>query len=168
MSPQVPSSPKRIVFTGGSGEAGRHVIAKLLTYGHEILNVDVVPLDNPKVHTLKADLTDGAQAFNSLSCHFKVSEPFMEPVQTPDAVVHFAGTCPLPSLQHNTIQSSRLCYICGAGRSRPQVDKVDQDNKYILALTNTHCLFAHRHSPTNEGPRQRNISNQHYGLLQHH
>jgi hypothetical protein len=41
---------------------------------------------------LKADLTDGAQAFNSLSCHFKISEPFMEPVKTPDAIVHFAGT----------------------------------------------------------------------------
>jgi nucleoside-diphosphate-sugar epimerase len=85
------NASKRIVFTGGSGVAGRHVIEKLLSYGHEILNVDVVPLDNPSVYTLKADLTDGAQAFNSLSCHFKVSEPFMDPVKTPDAVVHFAG-----------------------------------------------------------------------------
>ncbi|KAF1953981.1 NAD-dependent epimerase/dehydratase-like protein [Byssothecium circinans] len=82
---------KRIVFTGGSGIAGRHVIAKLLEHGHRILNVDVTPLDNPEVYTLKADLTDGAQAFNSLSCHFELSEPFMEPVQTPDAVIHFAG-----------------------------------------------------------------------------
>jgi nucleoside-diphosphate-sugar epimerase len=84
-------SAKRLVFTGASGVAGRHVIDKLLTYGHEILNVDVVPLDNPDVYTLKADLTDGAQAFNSLSCHFRVSEPFNAPIQTPDAVIHFAG-----------------------------------------------------------------------------
>lgn len=91
------SQTKRIVFTGGSGVAGRHVIEKLLTFGHEILNVDATPLDNPNVHTLKADLTDGAQAFNSLSCHFKISEPFMEPVKTPDAVVHFAGTYHLAS-----------------------------------------------------------------------
>ncbi|KAL1793091.1 hypothetical protein ACET3X_008073 [Alternaria dauci] len=84
-------SKKRIVFTGGSGVAGRHVIEKLLSFGHEILNVDATSLDNPNVHTLKADLTDGAQTFNSLSCHFKISEPFMEPVKTPDAVVHFAG-----------------------------------------------------------------------------
>jgi nucleoside-diphosphate-sugar epimerase len=76
------TSKKRIVFTGGSGVAGRLVVEKLLSYGHEILNVDVA---------LKADLTDGAQAFNSLSCHFRVSEPFMDPVKTPDAVVHFAG-----------------------------------------------------------------------------
>ncbi|KAF2831921.1 NAD(P)-binding protein [Ophiobolus disseminans] len=86
-----PKSSKRIVFTGGSGVAGRHVIARLLSFGYEILNVDAVPLDNPKVHTLKADLTDGAQAFNSLSCHFRPSEPFPGPVTTPDAVVHFAG-----------------------------------------------------------------------------
>ncbi|KAH7391927.1 NAD-dependent epimerase/dehydratase-like protein [Pyrenochaeta sp. MPI-SDFR-AT-0127] len=91
MSSQSPPSPKRIVFTGGSGVAGRHVIDRLLSYGHEVLNVDVVPLNNPNVHTLKADLTDGAQAFNSLSCHFKVSEPFKDPIRTPDAVVHFAG-----------------------------------------------------------------------------
>ncbi|KAL5121841.1 UDP-glucuronate decarboxylase activity protein [Pleosporales sp. CAS-2024a] len=86
-----PISGKRIVFTGGSGVAGRHVVEKLLSYGHEILNVDVVPLDNQRVYTLKADLTDGAQAFNSLSCHFRVSEPFMNAMSTPDAVVHFAG-----------------------------------------------------------------------------
>jgi nucleoside-diphosphate-sugar epimerase len=82
---------KRIVFTGGSGLAGRHAIEKLLIYGHRILNVDIAPLDNPSVYTLKADLTDGAQAFNSLSSHFKVNEPFLEPLQTPDAVIHFAG-----------------------------------------------------------------------------
>ncbi|KAH3916109.1 hypothetical protein HBI56_037860 [Parastagonospora nodorum] len=84
-------SGKRIVFTGGSGVAGRHVIEKLLSYGHEILNVDTAPLDNSNVHTLKADLTDGAQAFNSLSCHFRIGEPFMDEIRTPDAVVHFAG-----------------------------------------------------------------------------
>lgn len=88
---QSATSRKRIVFTGGSGLAGRHVIAKLLEHGHKILNVDIAPLDNPSVYTLKADLTDGAQAFNSLSCHFNVTEPFQEPLQTPDAVIHFAG-----------------------------------------------------------------------------
>jgi nucleoside-diphosphate-sugar epimerase len=87
------SAGKRIAFTGGSGVAGRHVVDKLLSNGHEILNVDITPLDHPKVYTLKADLTDGAQAFNSLSCHFRVSEPFMDPIRTPDAVVHFAGKC---------------------------------------------------------------------------
>jgi nucleoside-diphosphate-sugar epimerase len=85
---------QRIVFTGGSGVVGRHVIEKLLEYGHEILNIDLTPLENSDVHTLKADLTDGAQAFNSLSCHFSVTEPFLDPIQKPDAVVHFAGIYP--------------------------------------------------------------------------
>lgn len=85
-------SKKRIVVTGGSGVVGRCVIEKLLSYGHEILNVDQTPLDNPKVHTLKADLTDGAQAFNALSCHFQISEPFLEQMRTPDVVIHLAGT----------------------------------------------------------------------------
>ena len=83
---------KRIVVTGGSGVVGRIVIEKLLSYGHEILNVDQTPLDNPNVHTLKADLTDGAQAFNALSCHFQISEPFREELRTPDVVIHLAGT----------------------------------------------------------------------------
>lgn len=71
---------------------GRTVIEKLLSYGHEILNVDQTPLDNPNVHTLKADLTDGAQAFNALSCHFKIGEPFLDELRTPDVVIHLAGT----------------------------------------------------------------------------
>ncbi|KAF2015938.1 NAD-dependent epimerase/dehydratase-like protein [Aaosphaeria arxii CBS 175.79] len=91
------SRKQKIVFTGGSGLAGRHAISKLQEHGHKILNVDVTPLDNPDVYTLKADITDGAQAFNSLSCHFSKQEPFHEPLQTPDAVIHFAGI-PQPML----------------------------------------------------------------------
>ncbi|KAJ4411140.1 UDP-D-apiose/UDP-D-xylose synthase 2 [Didymella pomorum] len=92
MSPDLSTGPpKRIVITGGSGVVGRTVIEKLLSYGHEILNVDQTPLDNPNVHTLKADLTDGAQAFNALSCHFKIGEPFMDELRTPDVVIHLAG-----------------------------------------------------------------------------
>jgi nucleoside-diphosphate-sugar epimerase len=93
MSNETTSNPKkRIVITGGSGVVGRCVVQKLLSYGHEILNVDQTPLDNPNVHTLKADLTDGAQAFNALSCHFQISEPFLEEMKTPDVVIHLAGT----------------------------------------------------------------------------
>ena len=43
---------KRIVFTGGSGKAGRHAIAHLQGKGHKILNVDLKPLDLPGVNTL--------------------------------------------------------------------------------------------------------------------
>lgn len=81
----------RIVFTGGSGKAGRHVIPYLLDQGHEVLNLDLVPLDNPKVYTLKVDLTQSGQVFNALSTHFSMSEYGLPSLPPPDAVIHFAA-----------------------------------------------------------------------------
>jgi len=34
-------SGKRIVFTGGSGKAGRHVISELIKKGYSVLNLDL-------------------------------------------------------------------------------------------------------------------------------
>ena len=50
----------RIVFTGGSGKAGRHVIPELIKRGYEVLNVDLIdfPDKEANVFTLKTDLTD--------------------------------------------------------------------------------------------------------------
>lgn len=83
---------KRIVFTGGSGKAGRHVIPWLLSRGHKVLNVDQTALDLPGVHTLLADVTDGAEVMNALSCHFGY-DGYETPGGPPkvDAVVHFAA-----------------------------------------------------------------------------
>ncbi len=83
---------KRIVFTGGSGKAGQHVVAYLTARGHEVLNLDLVPLDHPGVTTLTTDLTDSGQVFNALSMHFNFKG--LESGQGPapvDAVVHFAA-----------------------------------------------------------------------------
>ncbi|EXJ74863.1 uncharacterized protein A1O5_01559 [Cladophialophora psammophila CBS 110553] len=86
---------KRIIVTGGSGYAGRHIVAFLLDQGHEILNLDLVPLPEPlaqRVHSMKVDLSDGGQVFSALSSHFKLTQPFHEPLMTPaDAVIHLAG-----------------------------------------------------------------------------
>ena len=49
---------KRIIFTGGSGKAGKHAVPHLLAKGYSILNVDLKPLDQPGVNTLIADITD--------------------------------------------------------------------------------------------------------------
>lgn len=59
------SNAKRIVFTGGSGKAGKHVIPELIKKGYEILNVDLVnfPLPDQNVFTLKTDLTDSGQVW---------------------------------------------------------------------------------------------------------
>ena len=83
---------KRIVFTGGSGKAGKHAVQYLVEHGYRVLNIDTKPLDNPKVRTLITDLTDQGQVFNALSSYTGLHEfdaslrP--EPI---DAVVHFAA-----------------------------------------------------------------------------
>jgi len=83
---------KRIVFTGGSGKAGRHVVPYLLDQGHTVLNVDLVPLDHPGVNTLTADLTESGQAFNALSMHFDFDGFTTGSGPAPvDALVHFAA-----------------------------------------------------------------------------
>jgi UDP-glucose 4-epimerase len=83
---------KRIVFTGGSGKAGRHVIPYLTARGHEVLNIDLAPLDCPGVNTIHADLTNNGEAFNALSMHFGFEglESGKGPAPV-DAVVHFAA-----------------------------------------------------------------------------
>jgi len=85
-------SGKRIVFTGGSGKAGRHAIPHLVAHGYSVLNVDLKPLDGLNVPTLVADLTDSGQAFNALTIH-PTFEGFTlgHAPRPPDAVVHFAA-----------------------------------------------------------------------------
>jgi len=83
---------KRIVFTGGSGKAGRHVVPYLVGKGHEVFNIDLVPLPLPGVNTLVADLADSGQAFNALSMHFDFDGLTTGKGPAPvDAVVHFAA-----------------------------------------------------------------------------
>ena len=83
---------KRIVFTGGSGKAGKHAVPHLLAKSYQILNVDLKPLDCPGVYTLTADLTESGQAFNALTTHFGYAGYDLgKPPSAPDAVVHFAA-----------------------------------------------------------------------------
>ena len=83
---------KRIIFTGGTGKAGRHAVPHLKARGYDILNVDLKPLACEGVNTLIADLTDSGQAFNALSQHFGFSGfESGKPPSAPDAVVHFAA-----------------------------------------------------------------------------
>ncbi|UVK36627.1 NAD(P)-dependent oxidoreductase [Mesorhizobium sp. AR10] len=83
---------KRIIFTGGTGKAGRHAIPYLLERGHDVLNLDLVPFAHPGVRTLITDLTDSGQTFNALSMHFDSSGLTTGKGPAPvDAVVHFAA-----------------------------------------------------------------------------
>ena len=83
---------KRIFFTGGSGKAGKHVIAYLLEQGHKVMNADLVSLNYPGVNNLIADITDSGQIFNAMTSYAGLDE--LEPgggVPQFDAVVHFAA-----------------------------------------------------------------------------
>jgi len=86
------TTKKRILFTGGSGKAGKHVVPWLLNQGHRVVNVDLTPLDHPGVDNLTADITDSGQMFNVMSSYANFDE--LEPgtgVPSFDAVVHFAA-----------------------------------------------------------------------------
>lgn len=87
---------KRIVFTGGSGKIGRHVVPYLLSRGHEILNLDLVPLEVPGVTTIVTDLSDSGETYDALTLHFGFDELRAGRGRAPvDAVVHFAA---IPSI----------------------------------------------------------------------
>ncbi|MDX1991039.1 MAG: NAD(P)-dependent oxidoreductase [bacterium] len=77
-----------IVVTGGSGKAGRAVVADLLEHGDDVLNVDIVPPRERISRFLRADLTDLGQAYEAL--------------KGADAVVHLAAI-PAPGLQTDEV-----------------------------------------------------------------
>lgn len=83
---------KRILFTGGSGKAGRHTVPWLVEAGYEVHNIDLVPLNSPGVTNLQADITDAGQVYNVLSMHRDFPDLDQgRGVQPFDAVVHFAA-----------------------------------------------------------------------------
>jgi len=83
---------RRVMFTGGSGKAGRHAVQHLLDHGYQVLNLDLEPLDNPAVRTLITDIADSGQVFNALSSYMGQND-FDPPLRErpADAVVHFAA-----------------------------------------------------------------------------
>lgn len=82
----------RVLFTGGSGKAGRHAIPYLLEQGHRVVNADLVPLDHPGVDNLTVELTDSGQVFNALTSYANFDElESGSGVPKFDAVVHFAA-----------------------------------------------------------------------------
>lgn len=95
----------RVLFTGGSGKAGRHAVAYLLEKGHQVLNVDRVALEYPGVDNRIADITDAGQMFDVMASYANYDE--LEPgtgVPHFDAVVHFAA---IPRL---LMTSDNECY----------------------------------------------------------
>ncbi|KAI5452716.1 hypothetical protein NCC49_000465 [Naganishia albida] len=86
----------RIIVTGGSGKAGRHVIPYLIEQGHTVMNLDIIPFPDPKVpvYTLKTDLTNSGQVFNAFTSLFNMEEYQIAspgPPLVPDVVIHLAA-----------------------------------------------------------------------------
>ncbi|WP_040604976.1 NAD-dependent epimerase/dehydratase family protein [Sagittula stellata] len=82
----------RILFTGGAGKAGRHVVPYLVGQGHRVLNLDLVPLEAEGVDNMICDLTDPGQVFSAMQSYAGLDE--LEPgtgLPAFDAVVHFAA-----------------------------------------------------------------------------
>ncbi len=82
----------RVLFTGGSGKAGKHVVPYLVAQGHRVLNFDKVPLGHAGVHDLLGDITDAGQVYSAMRTHAGYDE-MDQPggAQLFDAVVHFAA-----------------------------------------------------------------------------
>ena len=95
----------RILFTGGSGKAGKHTINYLLEHGHSLLNLDQVQLEHPKVLTRFADIVDAGQVFDVM-CSYAHYDELDKGIGIPkfDAVVHFAA---IPRL---LMTSDNECY----------------------------------------------------------
>ena len=83
---------KRILLTGGSGKAGKHVAKYLLDKGHKVLNCDLIQDQQDRPDYLHLDVTNSGQVFNALSSHFNKDELRQNKnVIGLDAVVHFAA-----------------------------------------------------------------------------
>ncbi len=82
----------RVLFTGGSGKAGRHVVPYLRDAGHEVVNLDLVPLGAEGVTDIRADLTDLGEVWSALAMRADLDG--LDAGGGPpayDAVVHFAA-----------------------------------------------------------------------------
>lgn len=82
----------RILFTGGSGKAGRHVVTHLVEQGHQVLNLDLTPANIPGAYDLTADLTDAGQVFSAMTGIVSLDD--LDAGQSDrkfDAIVHFAA-----------------------------------------------------------------------------
>lgn len=86
-----PITKRNIIFTGGSGKAGKHMLPWLAANGYNIINVDRRPLPGVDgVHNIVADITDAGQMHNVMGTYGKFDE-LDRGEQRIDAVVHFAA-----------------------------------------------------------------------------
>lgn len=81
----------RVLFTGGSGKAGKHVVPYLVAAEHKVLNFDRVPLGLAGVADLLGDICDAGQVYSAMRTHAGYEEMEDGAAKLFDAVVHFAA-----------------------------------------------------------------------------
>ncbi|NNL17609.1 MAG: NAD(P)-dependent oxidoreductase [Boseongicola sp.] len=82
----------RILVTGGSGKAGRHVIAHLIEQGHRVLNVDLLPCEVPGVFNRIADITNSGHMYDAMRSYADFDELGTgKGMPGFDAVIHLAA-----------------------------------------------------------------------------
>lgn len=74
----------KVIVTGGSGRAGRHVVTKLAEAGHSVINLDRVSLPELTCKTILIDLSDVGAVYDAIA------------QVRPDGVCHLAAN-PSPS-----------------------------------------------------------------------
>jgi len=116
----------KVVVTGGSGSAGRHIVSDLLAHGHEVTNIDLVRGDPTEGQTIAADLTDLGAAF--------------EAVAGADAVVHFAaipawGIRSEAETWRNNMVSSYNVFSAAATLAIPKVIWASSETVYGFPFT---------------------------------
>ena len=57
----------RVIVTGGSGRAGRHVVQSLIDGGHEVCNVDRAAPEAARVRTIRIDLEETGAVYDVLA-----------------------------------------------------------------------------------------------------
>jgi nucleoside-diphosphate-sugar epimerase len=81
----------RILFTGGSGKAGKHAVAYLRAQGHHVINADLV-IAGDDTNAVQIDLMDFGQVIGAMSQFVDFAElDTGSGVPRYDAVVHFAA-----------------------------------------------------------------------------
>ena len=85
---------KRVVFTGGSGKAGKYALPYLLKKGHQVLNLDLIdfPDKDAGVFTLKTDLTNQGQVFNALTSHYRMEDYANKGIPSPPGMYSAIGS----------------------------------------------------------------------------
>jgi nucleoside-diphosphate-sugar epimerase len=138
---------RSVVVTGGSGKAGRAVLAELIRHGYRVMNVDVASPREPLGHFFKADLNDMGATVDALRRAAGTVDRRRTPLGQAEAVVHLAGI-PAPGLApdattfRNNLMTTYNVFSAATLLGLKRVVWASSETAYGLPFTRTPPLFA--------------------------